>query len=66
MRVPQFAVEKYQEEKNLPAEQMAVFEKVSDNVFDFGRARGIQNPAVTNALAGPGGADGKGAEMTRH
>lgn len=37
-----FAVDSYGKRNNLPAEQMAIFERVEDNMFDFGKAKGLQ------------------------
>ena len=38
------AVNAYQEKHNIPVEQRAIFEDVNDNVFDFGKAKGINAP----------------------
>jgi len=47
-----FAVQMYAQQKGLPMEEMAIFEAVNDNVFDFGAARGIQDPQIKVYLEG--------------
>mmetsp|Transcript_2417 Transcript_2417/g.7076 ORF Transcript_2417/g.7076 Transcript_2417/m.7076 type:complete len:220 (+) Transcript_2417:79-738(+) len=37
-----FAVNQYRDRNGLPESQMAIFEQVEDNIFDFGKAKGIQ------------------------
>jgi hypothetical protein len=41
-----FAIDHYSNSKSLDKGEMAIFEAVSDNVFDFGAAKGIQDPAL--------------------
>jgi hypothetical protein len=47
------AVDAYQVKHGLPKNQMAIFQDVNDNVFDFGKAKDIQNPVVGQAMDDP-------------
>ena len=37
-----FAVKAYARRADLPDTQVAIFEQVEDNLFDFGKAKGLQ------------------------
>ena len=39
-------------DKRLPLTEMATFQAVNDNIFDFGAAKGIQNPAMAQVVMG--------------
>ena len=48
-----FALNYYFDRTGLPKNEMAIFEAVNDNVFDFGKARGIHDDRVKEAMGQP-------------
>lgn len=44
------AVDSYRVKHGLPTNQMAIFQDVNDNVFDFGKAKDVQAPVVGQAI----------------
>jgi hypothetical protein len=44
------AVDSYRDKHGLPKGQMAIFQDVEDNVFDFGKAKNVESPVVGQAM----------------